>query len=333
VVRRYRDPDAERHALLTSCAVLDRSAAGRLRLGGADRARFLNGQVTCDVRALAEGEGAYGFLTSVQGRVLADLVILALGDRFWVEVPPGVEDEVTAHLRKYLIADRVDLAPQGSALPLALAGPRSPALLERDLRMGHLPARAWSHNVTQIAERPVRVVRRGVAPVDWFDLWVAPGDAAAVFEAVCAAGAVPVGEQAVETVRVERGVPRFGADFGADHFPQETGLEERAVSYEKGCYLGQEVVARIHYRGGVNRALVGLRFAGREEPPGHGALLLAEGREAGRVGTAVASPALGLIGLAVLHRRAAEPGTALAVEGGGTAEVAALPFAPPGGGS
>jgi folate-binding protein YgfZ len=320
------DSAGERHALLAGSAVVDRSAAGRLALGGADRARFLNGQVTCDVRGLGDGQGAYGFLTSVQGRVLADLVVLALADRLWVELPPGLDGEVAAHLRKYIIADRVELGPLDAARPLALAGPGAADLLERALGFGELPRAPWAHRPGRLGAYPVRAVRRGVAPVAWFDLWAAPGDAEGVGAALRGAGAVAVGERAVETLRVERGLPRFGAEFGPANFPQETGLEEQAVSYEKGCYLGQEVVARIHYRGGVNKALRGLRFADVGGPPVHGTRLLAEGREAGTVGTAVESPAEGLIGLAVLHQRAAQTGTVVEVAGGGRAVVVDLPF-------
>jgi folate-binding protein YgfZ len=121
-------------------------------------------------------------------------------------------------------------------------------------------------------------------------------------------------------------VPRFGPDFGPDHLPQETGLEARAVSYEKGCYLGQEIVARIHYRGGVNKALRGLDL-GAAPPPAAGAGVLHDGRPAGRLGTAVASPVLGrTVALAILHQRAGEAGTVVEVVGGGPATVRDLPF-------
>jgi aminomethyltransferase len=149
--------------------------------------------------------------------------------------------------------------------------------------------------------------------------------AAPLAEGLVARGAVPVGTAALEALRVAAGVPRFGLDFGPENFPQETGIEE-AVSFTKGCYLGQEVVARIHYRGGVQRRLVGLRFATAEPPP-HGARLLFEGREAGAVGSALRPPEADgeAIGLAIVHQRAAAVGARLEVEGGGTAEVVPLP--------
>jgi len=136
---------------------------------------------------------------------------------------------------------------------------------------------------------------------------------------------VPVGREALEVVRTEAGLPSFGQDFGPQNFPQETGATE-AVSFTKGCYLGQEVVARIHYRGGVQKTLCGLVFDG-PAVPAPGTALLFEGREAGTLGTAVHSLALDRpIGLAILHRRAAAPGSRLELAGGGPAEVRALPL-------
>jgi len=137
-------------------------------------------------------------------------------------------------------------------------------------------------------------------------------------------GVKPAGFEALEILRTEAGIPCFGMDFGPENFPQETGAEE-AVSYTKGCYLGQEVVARIHYRGGVQKGLRGLLLDAPAPAPG--TPLLHDGREAGKTGTVVESIALGCpAGLAILHRRAAEPGTRLEVQGGGTAEVRELPL-------
>jgi folate-binding protein YgfZ len=160
-------------------------------------------------------------------------------------------------------------------------------------------------------------------------LWVAASEAPAFFrrllEAGRCVGVEPVGFAALETRRVEAGVPRYGRDFGADHFPQETGLEEQAVSYTKGCYLGQEVIARIHYRGQANRVMRGLRLPGG--PLADGTEVAFEDRPLGTLSSAVDSPALGgAVALAVLHRRGAEPGTRVRVPGG-EAEVVSLPFA------
>jgi folate-binding protein YgfZ len=311
-------------ALRSGRALVERSWVGRLEVLGADRQRFMNAYLTCDVKALAPGAGAYGFLTDKQGRIQADAVVLALEDRLRLEVPQGLAPVVAERLRKYVIADRVEVMPAKELLPLTLAGPGAEELLAA-AGAPALPETLWSHARAAVFGTEVTLVRQGRLGVPAFTLWASSSLAPDLAAALTARGAVPVSLDALEAVRVEAGIPRFGADFGPDNFPQETGIEE-AVSYTKGCYLGQEVVARIHYRGGVQRQLVGLDFGG-DAAPARGAALHHDGREAGTVGSALVSPALGRrIGMAIVHKRAAEPGTALEVEGGGSATVAALPF-------
>ena len=323
------DVDAQVRALREGCALLDRSSVGRLELTGPDRQRFVNGLVTCDVKELTPGAGAYGFFTSVKGRVLADVVVLALADRLRLEVPPGSDGEIADHLGKYRIADRVEWAVP-AAVPLTLAGPRAAAVLAA-AGGPQPPAERWGSAGATVAGAEILLVRQDHLGVDAVTLWVGAAGAAdlraVLLENGGPAGVVPVSFEAAEIVRAEAGVPRFGPDFGPDHFPQETGLAD-AVSYTKGCYLGQEVVARIHYRGGVNRTLRGLAFAELPggAPPPTGTALLHDARPAGVVGTAVASPVHGPIGLAILHQRAAAPGTVLEIEGSGRATVRTLPF-------
>ncbi|HEX7184550.1 MAG TPA: glycine cleavage T C-terminal barrel domain-containing protein [Thermoanaerobaculia bacterium] len=323
--------EGEYRALREGCGVVDRSWAGRLEMLGADRQRFLNAYVTCDVKSLAPGAGAYGFLTSAQGRILSDLVVLAHEDRLWLEVPPGQEGPVAEHLRKYVIVDRVEIRPLADMLPITLAGPRAEEVLGIS---GPLPESPWHHTRMMVCGTEVALQRGGRSGrsdrtgAPSFTLWVSASIAPHLTERLVEAGAAPVSLDALEVLRTEAGIPRFGLDFGPDNFPQETGIEE-AVSYTKGCYLGQEVVARIHYRGGVQKELRSLLFDG-DAPPPPGRRLLQEGREAGTVGTAVRSIALGRpVGLSILHKRAAAPGTKLEVEGGETAEVLASPVLGP----
>lgn len=315
-------------ALREAAAVIDRSAAGRIELAGADRQRFANAYLTCEVKSLAPGSGVYGFLTSPQGRILSDVVVLAQEDRLWMELGQGQEGPIAAHLKKYILADRVEVRPLADVVPVSLAGPRSTEILAEILgAAADLPEGAWAHGQRTVLGTEVRLQRGGPA-VPWdYTLWVAASEAPRLIESLAALDGVRrAGFEALETLRVEKGIPRFGSDYGPDNFPQETGLEE-AVNYTKGCYLGQEVVARIHYRGGVQKLLRGLVFDG-EAPPAPGTPLLADGREAGTVGSVTRSPALGrVVGLTILHRRAAAPGTRLELAGGGTAEVRELPLA------
>ncbi len=299
----------------------DLTSRGRLELVGADRLRFLHGLVSCDVKGLTAGSGTYGFFTSGQGKVLADFALLAFEDRLWLDLPPGLDSEIAAHLAKYLIADRVEIKPLAGVVPLALVGPDLSALLPE---LGALPDGEWGHGKVEIGGVEAELSRHPRFGAPGAVAWVPAGEAERFVEVLVERGARPIGFDALETLRIEAGLPRFGVDFGPENFPQETGQEEAAVSYTKGCYLGQEVVARIHYRGGVQRSLRGLRFAG--ELPECGAALSFDGREAGTVGSTARSPRFGGIGLAVVHKRGAAAGTRLTLPDGSLAEVVELPF-------
>ena len=325
----YGSVAEEYRALRQGCGLADRSWMGRVEILGADRLRFLNAYVTCDVKTLAPGGGAYGFLTNPQGRILADLVVMAHEDRLWLLVPPGTEETVAKHLQKYILADRVEVRPLEDLLPVSLIGPRAAAALGGAELPPVAPEGLWRHVRSRVHGTEVALQRSGRLGAEAYTLWVPASSAGPLIEGLLESPEVrPAGFEALETLRTEAGIPRFGRDFGPENFPQETGAEEAAVSYTKGCYLGQEVVARIHYRGGVQKVLRGLVFDVAEgAAPAPGAPLLHDGREAGRATTVVSSLALGgPIGLAILHRRAAEPGTRLEVAGGGAAEVRELPL-------
>ena len=321
-VRGFTSLEEEHRALTSGWALADRSSVEALELRGEDRVRFLNGQLTCDIAALEVGRGVYGFFTNHQGRVLSDGGILALADRLLVELPPQAGERMAEQLGKYIIADRVELAVPEGLSQIVVAGARSEERLSGLVDLP--PDGAWSHGEVELGGERLLAVRHPRLGVPAVALWAEEGPLRAAAEALLegAAGDAPalVGEEGLEAVRVEAGTPRFGHDFSDENFPQETGVEG-AVSYSKGCYLGQEVVARIHYRGQVNRVLRGLRFDG-EEPPVPGTELLLDGRAVGKVGSAVRSVRLGApIGLAIVHRRGAEPGTRLELGGGGVAEV------------
>jgi folate-binding protein YgfZ len=311
-------PIEDYRALREGAGIAELSWRGGLELLGPDRLRFLHNYLTCDVKGLAPGMGAYGFFTSPQGRILSDAVLLAQEDRLWVEVDKDQEEPVAAHLRKYLLADRVEIRKLDDMRPILVLGPRAEAVLGADL--SSLDA-SWRHARITVHGTQVELQRRGLSGVPAFTLWVSASIAAPLIEQLIAEGARPVGFEALEILRAEEGIPRFGQDFGPDNFPQETGIEE-AVNYTKGCYLGQEVVARIHYRGGVQNVLRKLVFEGAE--PAEGVVLLHDGRPAGRATTVVRSLALDqIVGLGILHRRV-EPETRVEVEGGpplGTALV------------
>lgn len=293
-------------AELRSGAALLEHEGELLELAGADRLRLLNGLVTADVKGASPGSAIRGFFTSAQGRVLADFLLLAGAERSWLHLPRGTGSEIRRHLEKYRVAARVEIRELEGASLFELRGAGAEARLDPTLRDATFRGQNGSR----------------------FGL-LAGGESEEEAISVATlqrAGFARLSEEALEIARVEEGELRFGVDFSAENFPQETGREGE-VSYTKGCYLGQEVVARIHYRGGVQRLPRGLRFAA--EPPPVGTELVFEGRPAGRVTSVARSPRFGGIGLAIVHQRAAAAGTRLEFDLTGRAFealVAELPF-------
>lgn len=316
-------PTAAEMAALRAAAWAPRPG-DRLDLTGADRVRFLHNLVTCEVRELGPGRAARGFFTHVKGGVLADVDVVALVDRFRLVLPAGRGAAIRGHCERYRIADRVELVERADLVALVVRGERAPAVVAA-LGVPQLEPGERREAERDGVSFAVRREARGGEPR--YELEVAAAGANALAAALAragdGAGLVAASAAAVRCARVEDGELAWGVDYGEENFPQETG-EEAAVSLTKGCYLGQEVVARIHYRGGVQRLARGLRFAG--QPPSLGAELLHDGRPCGRVTSVAVSPRLGPIGLALVQRRA-EPPAELAVAGDGAATLVPLPFA------
>ena len=317
----YGDPGAEARALREGCGLLDRSEIGRLELRGADRQRFLNGLLTVDVAKLSQGDGRYGFATGPKGQVLADVVVHCLTDRLWLELPPGREDLLRSHLEKYVVADRVEVRSLQEMLPLVLAGPRCEATLERG--GAALPAAPWGNARATLFDSEVELTRHERIGAAAVTVWVSASIAEHVAESlVDELGAVPVGLLAAETLRVEAGVGRWGIDFGDENLPQETEIDG-AVDYRKGCYLGQEVIARLHFRGQAPRLLRSLALPRSATlRPGLGVSF--EGRPAGKLtSVVVAHRGDRAVGLSLLQRRACEPGALVTLEDGAPGVVCA----------
>ena len=314
----YGDPDAERAALGSACAFWDGSATDRIELLGEDRHRFLNGMTTADIAGLVPGRSTYGLFTTVQGRVMSDATVLAHEDRIWLRLPPSLGARVRTHLSKFVITDRVSIMPLADMVPVLVLGPGTMDRLSRWTGGGGVEP--GEHKRLDILGTQACVLREQRFAVDAVSLWFSAGIVRDVVPALVEGPDAPrpVGLAALEQLRIEHGLPRFGHEIGPDTFPQEAGVGD-AVSYDKGCYLGQEVVARIHYRGGVQRLLVRLEIDGGDAA---GRTLIDGGREAGRVTSASPrSAGEGWVGMGVVARRASEAGTALEIEGGGSARV------------
>lgn len=305
---------SELRILTERCALLDRSERGKLALTGAEAATFLQGQVTNDVEALAPGQGCYAAFLTQKGKMLGDLRILVAEEELLLDTERVALQALFNLVRRFAVG--YDVALHKRTLErclLSLIGPDA----RRVAGAEDLGSAEHSHRTGEIAGVPVRLVATD-AGLDVF----ADGDRVEVLrEALLAAGAEPVGEDTAETLRVERGRPRFGVDLDETTIPQEAGLNERAVSFTKGCYVGQETVARLFYRGKPNRHLRGLELSG---PASTGDPVHLGERVVGALGSVALSPELGPIALAVL-RREAEPGSTVAVSGA-PARVVSLPF-------
>jgi folate-binding protein YgfZ len=303
-------------ALTEACGLLDRSERGKLALTGAGAKEFLNGQVTNEVEALSPGRGAYAAFLTPKGKMLGDLRILDLGDQLWLDTERSALQELFNMIRRYRIGYQVELHKRTLELALlSLIGPGARAAAGAE---GLGPAE-HANAAGEVDGIGVRIVATDAG----VDLFCDSADTNALAAALRARGALPVNEAATEVLRVESGRPRFGIDLDDTVIPQEAGLNDRAVSFSKGCYLGQETVARLHYKGKPNRHLRGLRLSA---PAAHGDELRLGERVVGSIGTAVVSPRLGPLALALV-RREAEPGATLAVGGGNTtSEVVELPF-------
>jgi folate-binding protein YgfZ len=306
---------AER-ALRESCGLLDRSERGKLALSGAQAKEFLQGQVTNDVVALTPGSGCYAAFLTQKGKMLGDLRVLDSGDELLLDTERVALQELFNMIRRFKIGFDVELHKRTVERGLlSLIGPDARRVAGAEA--AGLGDEEHANAGATIAAVPVRLVRTDVG-VDV----ICPAEAtAAVRDALLAAGALAVEEADAETLRVEHGRPRYGIDLDDTTIPQEAGLNERSVSFTKGCYVGQETVARLHYKGKPNRHLRGLRLSA---PVAGGTELTLDGKRVGVLGSVAISPRHGPIGLALL-RRAAEPGTTVTA-GEAVGEVVALPF-------
>jgi tRNA-modifying protein YgfZ len=287
---------SEYELLTESAGSIDRSDRGKFLVRGGEAAEFLQGQVSNDVEALIPGSGCYAVILNHKGKLRTDLRILRGEDFFWLDTE-AIGHAVLAHmLRTYALGRDVqwdDVTPDRALL--SVVGPGARELFDGP-----------EHSFVE------RDGRMYVATALGADAIGEPG-LELDFETVS--------EEAAECLRIEAGRPRLGVDMDADTMPQEAGINERAVSFTKGCYVGQETVARLHYRGKPNRHLRGLRLA---EPAERGAEILLGEKLVGRVGSVCVSPRLGAIALALVRREAA-PGDMVSV-GGAEAELVALPF-------
>ena len=368
LVNDYGDWLAEHTALHETAGVIDLSFRCRICLVGADRARYLHGQVTNDVKKLRTGEGCYSAITTAKGKMESDLNIFALADELLLDFEPGLTGKISARLEKFIVADDVqivDAAPHYGLL--SVQGPQAETVVRALGLFTDIPAQPLgSMKISDATLGEIYLINHARLDSSWwgetpsspnlsvsekgsngraphqkiygFDLFVPNNSLGAVADKLIAAakqiGGRACGWQAFETARIEAGIPRFGADMDETNIPLECGPALRdAVVYNKGCYIGQEVINRIHSIGHVNKELRGLRLADDSSTlPARGDKLLHAGKEVGYVTTAVKSPALNAnIAFSYVRREANQIGNELTLRtaaGDRLAKIVRLPFMP-----
>jgi folate-binding protein YgfZ len=313
-------------------AFVDRSSRGRLLVSGSDRASYLQGLLTNDTVALRSGEGCYSAYLTPQGRMISDLWVYELGDVMLLSLPGEVKDTVLARLDQFIFSEDVQLgdvtATFGQVAVVGPDGARVVSLLMDDSPVTRLTALREHGNIRgAIAAQPAIVTRITDVGEPGFDIYVERTGIGALKARLVDAGAVELDPETADVLRVEAGVPEFHRDMDEETIPLEAGIEQRAISQTKGCYVGQEVIIRVLHRGHgrVARKLVGLTLDGNTVPA-RGSIVRSDQKDVGEITSSVRSIALDRpIALAYLQRDFLAPGTHVSVQGS-DAVVTPLPF-------
>jgi aminomethyltransferase len=317
--------ESEFRQLREGCAVYDLGWRAKIVVTGGDRVRWMNGMVTNNIRDLAVNQGNYNFLLTPQGRIQADMYIYNRGDYLLVDTARWQVPKVLDVFEKFIIMDDVEVSDASERLTaIAVQGPQARATLEKagfshpELQPMRIVDGVWK-------ETGYSLTRMASDTAETYELWMSPANIPAAWDALIAAGAAPAGMDALEMFRVWAGIPRYGQDIRERELPQETE-QEQALHFNKGCYVGQEVVERIHSRGLVHRRFCGLVMQGA--PPEPGAKIVSEGKEVGYITSALSVPVNGsskTLALGYIRREAGEPGTVVQA-GDASATVSRLPF-------
>lgn len=325
VVADFGDVDGEHRALTTDVAVVDRTDRTQIELWGPDSRAFLHNLCTNEIRRLELQRGCEAFLCDAQGRIVGHIFVYARPEALVVESVAGQAETLLAHMDRYLIREQVELIDRTTTwAQLMLAGPQAGTLLQSmgveqpDTAMG-------SHGATKIAGHDVWIRRIADVSPDALAIVCSQENTQAVWRCLTDAGARPAGATVAEMARIEAGLPEFGVDIPPKTLPQEVARDEQTISFVKGCYIGQETVARIDALGHVNKLLRGVQFAGSTVPAA-GTVLLGDDKEVGRVTSAAQSPRLDApLALAYVRRGNDAEGTTLDCEYG-QATVVRLPI-------
>jgi folate-binding protein YgfZ len=314
-VAAYSDVRSEFSALRVGCGVYDLGWRAKIVLTGSDRIRWLNGMITNNVRDLAEGHGVYAFLLNPQGQIQADLYAYNRGEYLLIDTDRSQIEKLVSIFDHYIIMDDVEVANASDKLTaIGVAGPGAREILSQvGLEVSDLEAL----QVRDVTWQQVGLTfaRADNPALDSYELWLAPANLNVLWAALIAAGAIPVGSEALERLRIASGIPRYGHDIRERDLPQETG-QARALHFTKGCYVGQEIVERIHSRGAVHRRFTGFTLEGAL--PAAGSKLQSGGKDVGEITSTAVLPAEladWSVALGYVRREAGAPGTELAAAG------------------
>jgi aminomethyltransferase len=322
----FSEPRTEYLTLLTGCGVYDLGWRARFRISGNDRVRWLNGMVSNNIRELSAGRGNYNFALSPQGHVQADLYVYNCGEYFLAGTERSQFEKLLALLRRYIIMDHVELTDISDEFTaIGIQGPNAAGILAKAGIEGTLPEALVLKEVVWKGQK-LLATRMASEQFLTYEIWVPPAMASSLWDALTAAGATPVGMDALEMFRITTGVPRYGLDIRERDLPQETG-QMQALNFSKGCYIGQEIVERIRSRGNVHRCFTGFQIDG--DLPATGSKVMFDGKDVGEITSALRVPVNAdeerTLALGYVRREAAKPGTQVQINGT-AAMVSSVPF-------
>ena len=326
---RFNDSQVEFAALRAGCGVYDLGYRAQISLTGGDRVRWLNGMVTNNIRDLETGQGVYAFLLNPQGRILGDLYAYNRGESIIVDTDRSQVEKILATFDHYIIMDDVEVKNLSeSVTTLGVSGPRSREVLAAaGIAIPETkPLQIVEARCTCECECLECTVVRGDDPsVESYELWMAPGEIKKAWDVLVGHGAVPIGSEALEMHRIVNGIPQFGVDIRERDLPQETE-QARALNFNKGCYIGQEIVERIRSRGAVHRKFAGF-VADAMQPIASGMKIVAGEKEIGELTSVVSLRSPNpekTIALGYIRREIATPGREVVI-GGVKAAIVGLP--------
>ncbi len=322
----FGDPQAEFAALRSACGVYDLGFRTRISLTGGDRVRWLNGMTTNNIRDLGVGLGVYAFLLNPQGHILGDLFAYNRGEAITVDTDHAQAEKILATFDHYIIMDDVEVTNLGEQLTaLGTAGPKSREVL---LAAGLTIPEMQSLQVQSVTWQDIEctLVRGEDSEHLSYEVWLAPEGVKKLWDALLAAGAAPVGYEALELNRIVSGIPRYSVDIRESDLPQETE-QARALNFNKGCYVGQEIVERIRSRGAVHRKFTGFLAEGAA-PIAAGTKIVVAEKEVGEITSAASvtlTSAAKTVALGYIRREVGVPGCEVTI-GTVKATVVSLPI-------